>query len=245
MTNAPASVRRVIGWSIGQAGFEQFWQRFDRLDRPTRKQAGKAMLKLLPDAAQRLSRRLGSGPVEQRLKAMQIAHELQLTASLHAGLIALVNHPHPKIRSKAVAVLSPMASQSMDVLMEKALHDVDSRVRANAIEVLETRTAPSFVPLLMQRAQLSHNRERANAIKALHHMKVGNVAPQLVRMLQDDHAEHRISGLWALRQIGLWKLLQEVGKLARADQNIRVRRYALGVLKSVAEMVQEAKAKAG
>jgi hypothetical protein len=51
--------------------------------------------------------------------------------------------------------------------------------------------------------------------------------------------------MWALRQIGFWKLLQEVGRVAKEDQNIRVRRYAVGVLKGVAEMVQSAKEQAG
>ena len=36
MTTAPESVRRVISRSIGQVGFEQFWQRFDQMDRATR-----------------------------------------------------------------------------------------------------------------------------------------------------------------------------------------------------------------
>ena len=44
--------------------------------------------------------------------------------------------------------------------------------------------------------------------------------------------------LWALRQIGWWQLLAEVGRLAKSDDNLRVRRYALGVLKNVAELAQ-------
>src|SRR5207249_11378213 len=60
MTTAPESVRKVISRSIGQVGFEHFWQRFDRMDHNTRRQAGRAMLKLLPDALARLSRRLSS-----------------------------------------------------------------------------------------------------------------------------------------------------------------------------------------
>src|SRR5262249_50426625 len=62
MTSAPESVRKVISRSIGQVGFEHFWQRFDRMDRNTRRQAGRAMLKILPDALQRLARRLNGGP---------------------------------------------------------------------------------------------------------------------------------------------------------------------------------------
>src|SRR5262249_19643263 len=50
MTNAPESVRKVVSRAIGQEGFENFWDRFDRMDKTTRRQAGRAMLKLLPDA---------------------------------------------------------------------------------------------------------------------------------------------------------------------------------------------------
>jgi HEAT repeat protein len=239
MTNAPQSVRRVISRSIGQAGFENFWSRFDRLDRATRKQAGKAMMKLLPDASQRLARRLAAGPVEQRLKAMQMAQELGLAESLQESLAILASHPHPKVRSKAVTVLGDMKSASIEVLLDKALNDTDSRVRANAVEIMETYPAAQFIPLLMERAKNSHHRERANAIKALHRMKCGNVGPQLIEMLHDPRAEHRISAMWALKQIGWWKLLQEVGNLAKEDTNLRVRRYAVGVLKGVADMVQE------
>ncbi|MGA2232137.1 MAG: hypothetical protein ABSH22_14670, partial [Tepidisphaeraceae bacterium] len=60
----------------------------------------------------------------------------------------------------------------------------------------------------------------------------------LAEMLRDQRADHRISALWALRQIGLWRLLGEVGRLAREDQNVRVRRYALVILKSVTDAAQ-------
>jgi HEAT repeat protein len=125
------------------------------------------------------------------------------------------------------------------------MNDTDARVRANAVEVLEARGDPQFVPLLAQRAMAATGRERANAIKALHRMKVGPAGGQLLNMLKDDRAEHRISALWALRQIGWWQLLNEVGNLAKTDDNVRVRRYAVGVLKTVAELVREQKKAAG
>ena len=46
-------------------------------------------------------------------------------------------------------------------------------------------------------------------------------------MLRDQRSEHRISALWALRQIGWWQLINEVGRLAKEDANLRVRRYAM------------------
>jgi hypothetical protein len=241
MTQAPETVRRVISRSLGHVGFEQYWQRFDQLDRATRKQAGKAMLKLVPDAPQRLMRRLSGGTVDQRLKALQVTQSLGLAETLGEAVAALSIHPNPKVRSKAVNVLAETPGPAIDAIMERVLNDADPRVRANAVEVLEQKKNPQFLPMLAQRAQASPNRERANAIKALNAMKVGNLSPQLISMLQDTRPEHRISAMWALKQMGFWNLLQAVGDIAKGDQNPRARRYAISVLKNVATMAETKK----
>lgn len=239
MTATAESVRRVVSRSIGQTGFENFWQRFDRLDKSTRQSAGRAMLKLLPDATARLSKRLMTGAVDQRLKAIQIALELELCNELRGVLVRICTDPNPRLRSKAVQALGTLPSLPGDVLLERVLGDQDARVRANAIEVLEQSRRTDYIPLLTARARNrgSHNRERANAIKALHRMHVGIASQQLHHMLQDERPEHRISAMWALNQIGIWKLLHEVGRLAKQDGDLKVRRYALTILRSVAEMV--------
>ena len=239
MTAATPSVRRVIARAIGQAGFEHYWQRFDRLQKPVRRQAGRAMLKILPDALQRLQRRLTEGAVEQRVKAMQMAQELGVADALRDALVQLCNDPNPKLRSKAVSVLGGVASVPPDVLVDRLMNDADPRVRANSIEALEAKGDGQFVPVLAQRARAAATgRERANAVKALHSMKVSTAGTQLLLMLRDERSEHRISALWALRQIGWWQLLGEVGRLAKADANLKVRRYALAVLRGVAEMAK-------
>jgi HEAT repeat protein len=243
MTNAPESVRKVISRAIGQSGFDQFWTRFDRMDRATRKQAGRAMLKLLPDAMQRLTKRLQTGPIDQAIKAMQIVQELGLSEALRNVLIPMCQHPHAKVRSKAVNLLGQVPALASDALLERVLTDSDARVRANAIEVLESKKEVQFLPMLAQRARSAHSRERANAIKAMHRMRVGTASNQLLGMLRDQRPEHRISAMWALRQTGIWQLINEVGRIAKQDENLRVRRYALGVIKSVAEAVQAAKQK--
>ena len=242
MTSAPLSVRRVISRCVGQVGFETFWGRFDRMERATRKAAGKAMLKILPDGIQRLSRRLSTGPVQQQIKAIQIAQELQVIDGVASVLQQLCNDPNPKLRSKAVAALGEVGAVPTQVLMDKVLNDTDPRVRANAIEVIESKQRTEYLPILMQRARNAQNRERANAIKAIHRMKVGTISNQLSAMLIDDRPEHRISALWTLKQIGWWKLINEVGRLAKGDPNIKVRRYALTLLKDVSEMLKQKKA---
>jgi len=111
-------------------------------------------------------------------------------------------------------------------------------VRANAIEVMENRPQAQLLPVLTQRALSTNSRERANAIKALHAMKVSASASQLIGMLRDGRPEHRISALWTLRQIGWWQLLNEVGRVAKDDSNLKVRQYALGVLKNVSDLAR-------
>jgi len=244
MNGAPQSVRQVIGRSVGQVGFEYFWQRFDRLDIAARKSAGRATLNLLTDGLQRLDRRLRIGPVEQRLKAIQIVQDVGVGEELADTLLVMCQDPNPKLRSKAVAVLAAVKAVPSDALLERVLNDADGRVRANAIEVLEAKQRVDFVPVLTERARSGHSRERANAIKAMHSMRVSTASTQLVNMLQDERPEHRISALWALQQIGFWQMLSEVGNLAKADPNTRVRRYALAVLRHVARLIRQSPGRA-
>jgi HEAT repeat protein len=203
------------------------------------------MLKVLPDAVQRLGRRLAAGPADERVKALQITSELGLAESLKSSIIPLCSNPNAKVRSKAVSALGDLSSTEPDLVLDKVLHDSDPRVRSNAIEVLDGKRRAEYVPLLTERARSSHSRERANAIKALSKLKVSTAASALTGMLRDGRSEHRISALWALRQIGWWQLLTEVGRLAKSDDNLRVRRYALSVLKNVAELAQAQREKAG
>jgi HEAT repeat protein len=205
---------------------------------------GLAMFKALPDALQRLERRFRSGPVQDRIKAIQIAQDLGIGEQLVPNLLQLCQDPDAKVRSKAVALLAEIKSLPPDILLDNILNDADPRVRANAIEVLEAQHRVEFVPMLSERAHSRHSRERANAIKALHSMKVVTASGQLSNMLQDERADHRISALWALRQIGFWRLIREVADLAKADPQPRVRRYALAVLRSVAHILDNPPKKA-
>src|SRR5215212_3089234 len=238
-TTASESVRRVISRAVGEVGFANFWERWDRLDGETRKAAGRAMLKVLSDGIKRLERKIRSGPVDSRIKAISIAQELQVGDALEQVLMQACADPNPKLRSKSVLVLAEMTGTPPETLLEKVLHDVDPRVRANAIEVIEAKHRVEYVPLLATRARSPHSRERANAIKALASMRMAAAAPQLIQMMQDERPEHRISGLWALREMGVWNMVNEVGKLAKDDPNLRVRRYAMTVLRSVADMIQK------
>jgi HEAT repeat protein len=245
LPTAPISVRRVISRSLGNAGFEQFWERFDDLDPETRKNAGRAMMKILPGSTARLTRRLTTGPAEHRLKAIQMVQDLDLIADMRPILVSLTTHANPKVRARAVSALGASSDASDDAMLKRVLNDSDPRVRANAIEVLEKGNKTQFIPLLAEKAKMGHHRERANSIKALQGMKITQAEQALVDMLRDPRPDHRISGIWAMKQMGLWKMLGEVGRLAKDDESMRVRRYALAVLKAMSEAAQRQREKAG
>ncbi|HEX8342041.1 MAG TPA: HEAT repeat domain-containing protein [Tepidisphaeraceae bacterium] len=239
MTRATGSVRRVIGRSIGQVGFEHFWDRFERMEKSARRHAGRAMLKLLPDATLRLGRMLTGGTTDARVRALTMVQDLEMAGEFRQQLAQLTNHVSPRVRSKAVSLLVDVPGEATNVILEKVLADPDGRVRANAIEVLESKRGAEFVPMLTERARSPHGRERANAIKALHRLKIGSAAEQLAAMLHDARDEHRISALWTLRHVGMWHLLHDVGRLAQTDNSLKVRRYAAALLKTVVESMQK------
>lgn len=239
MSHPAPSVRRVIARSVGQVGFDHFWERYDHLDKATRRSAGRAMLKLLPDGLARLERRIRHGTLEQRLKAVNMAQELGMPAGLLPALHAMCRDANPRLRSRAVTLVGEAdTTVPAQTVLDQALNDADARVRANAIEVLEAKHSTEYIPMLTQRARHAPSRERANAIKALHTMRVETASNQLLAMIQDERPEHRISAMWALKQIGWWKMLSEVGRLAKEDQNLRVRRYALAILRTVSDVIK-------
>jgi HEAT repeat protein len=243
LPSALPTVRRVINRHLGRVSFEQFWERFTNLEISTRRQAGRAMIKILPEFTSRLAKRLHGGSIEQRLRAMQIAEDLNLVPELRQEIIPLTQHSNPKVRSKAATILSGETSPQNQRVLIQMLGDTDPRVRANVIDALGTTNSPSLVALIAERAKTGHHRERANSIKALHRMRMESAAECLVNMLTDQRPEHRVSALWALKQIGLWKLLGEVGRLAKEDDNLRVRRYAMDVLKNLNDMSKTGKEK--
>jgi HEAT repeat protein len=153
----------------------------------------------------------------------------------------LASDANPKLRSRAVTLLGQSSAGLPQPLINRVLSDPDARVRANAIEVIDPEPGSQYLPILSQLARSRHNRERANAIKALHGMRVDTASQQLIAMLRDVRPEHRISAMWALKEVGLWQMLREVARLAKADGDSRVRRYAVGVIRTIAADIETKK----
>ncbi|MEM8874547.1 MAG: HEAT repeat domain-containing protein [Planctomycetota bacterium] len=246
LPGAPGTLRTAISRIVGRESFAGFWERFDALAPADRKTAGQALVKVMPDALDRLDRVLRTGSVAARLKALQVADELNVTHELKPTLDFLCRDPRSKIRSKAVLLLGRIADGGGPVM--RALGDDDPRVRANAVDALRLRLierrngGPRVADLLRRRADVAENRERANAAAALHVLNEVDAGALLQRMLQDDRPTHRISALWAVRQTTSSATLPTVADLARTDAEPKVRKAALATLRLAAARMRTRKA---
>ena len=247
ISSLPADARRVAARAVGQTGFEQLWANYPRMDKVKRKAAGRALVKLLPDAPLRLGRKLAATATQDdKLRALSMAHDLKMADGVRGPVMALCTDPSPRVRSKAVLMLAEMPNVAPDPLIERLLTDADPRVRANAIEVLESRHGTSaFVPVLIQRARAGNNRERANAIRVMHKLSMDAFGGALQAMLIDPRPDHRVSALWAVRETQWWQLAPLVARMAQTDADVRVRKQAVGVLQAAAELIRERQRAAG
>ena len=236
---APESVRGVINRTQGVRSFDGLWNRHDRLSPETRRAAGRALLKLLPAAGERLRHHLLGGDAAARIRGLAMLGDLDATLDHRESVYACCVHADAKVRSKATLMLGEIVARVHDeraeARLEAALEDGDARVRANAVEVLQVSGRRDVGPLLRARGRLGRNRERANAIRASHVMGLGEVESPLFEMLRDGRDPHRLSAVWAVEQTGQWRLLDEVVRLARSDTNLRVRRSALAAVRRMAE----------
>ena len=75
---------------------------------------------------------------------------------IRTALIQLCRDAHPRVRSKATALLAPATDAPNEALVDKLVHDPDARVRANAIEVLESHSGEKVIKLLAERAMAAN-----------------------------------------------------------------------------------------
>ena len=247
-SRAPKSVRASAAATLGRS-FDAFWRKCDSLTPAARVAAGQALAKLLPDLPQRLARLAGSGATASRSKALQLASDLSLAPAIADAVVAGCRDSDPRLRSKAAHVLAdvlrddsakPNAWSTLDAVLE----DPDARVRANAVETLSLlggrRSGDEVKRLLEVRAKLGRNRERANALVALSTLRLADVEPPLFDMLRDRRDAHRLSAVWAVGETKRWRLLDEVVRIARTDENANLRQSAQAAVRKIATRMRPA-----
>lgn len=235
---ATKSIIQIIGRSTADGSFRSFWKKFDRMDPAVRRTVGRTVLRLLPDAGKRLTAILHTGTPTDRMRVLQLSRDAGMIEILRGSILQLCVDPDAHVRSKAVTLAGELRPLPEKILIDCIQSDENPRVRANAIEALEEVREARLVPLIAGRLRADNNRERANAIKAVHAMVPEMAVGELREMLEDLRPMHRVSALWALRETQRWERLGDVGRMAKSDMDVNVRRYALGVLKGAAEQIR-------
>ena len=236
LARAQGPLRATLARLVGARGFDGLWGNYDKLDPATRRRAGRALLRLLPDGADHLRRKLDAAGANlpQRMKALRVCEELAATAALGPAVERLAGDVEPRVRSRAVALLGKGGVGGRAVM--RALGDGDGRVRANAVDALRLRIVaggpprPGLAALLDGRASAEGSRERANAAAALCRLDAAAGARRVRQMLADARPGHRLSGVWAARQAGR-PLLNDLAKLAEKEPDPAVRHAAARALR--------------
>ena len=132
LPTAGPTVRHLIARAAGRGAFESFWEKADSLPEAARRSAGRALVKLLPDAAAALWRHDDPRVRARAVQTLGAADELG----------AMLTDARPAHRLAAMAALRRMACwRLLGRVTEIAKEDPDAPVRRYAAELLRAVAA--------------------------------------------------------------------------------------------------------
>ena len=132
LPTAGPTVRHLIARAAGRGAFESFWEKADGLPEAARRSAGRALVKLLPDAAAALWRHDDPRVRARAVQTLGTADELG----------AMLTDARPAHRLAAMAALRRMACwRLLGRVTEIAKEDPDAPVRRYAAELLRAVAA--------------------------------------------------------------------------------------------------------
>ena len=215
--------------------FEHLWLRFEQMDEPERRAAVDMIPQHRAAFTPRVTAGLRSADPAERLKALQVARHLDLTAAVDTEIYRLANDADARVRSAAVAALGGLGGPVAGRIIRRGLEDPDPRVQSNAIEAAHRLDLPATPDALTPKLEADHHRVRATAVAALLQMNVQPAGEALLDMLEDPSALRRIAALWVVQRLNLASLLDRLYTLAENDPDTRVRHRAARVLRSLAD----------
>jgi len=132
-------VRRAARKSLREFSFTRFLQVWDLLPPDVRKNTGMLVKRVDPRATLLLRAELLSSFRLRRLRALEVAQELELVPRLESSIISLLQDEDPAVRAEAAEALAQSDSvESYQALLEAA-DDVNTTVRNVVSRILEER----------------------------------------------------------------------------------------------------------
>jgi hypothetical protein len=157
-------------------------------------------------------------------RAMEIAAATSNPRHLRDLLYGFLNHPNPRLRSKA-ALLVAKACRDPLWVGQRIMLEPDARLRANLVEALWGLDDEDARAVLWEAAGDSNNRVVANALVGLHRLNEAEVPGLLRLMATHPQPLFRSSAAWAMSKTGDQAFLSHLEALG-GDIEPSVRRMA-------------------
>jgi hypothetical protein len=166
-------------------------------------------------------------------RALEIFAAISDGARLERKLAVLLEHPNPRIRSKAGLLLS-RKKRDPEWAGQHTAMEADPRLRANIIEGLWGVDTEEARALLWDAVSDANSRVVANAVLGLHRLGERSVMTLLRRLGSHPSSDFRAAGAWAVGEAGDPMFLDILGPLVR-DPSGQVRRNALRAMARIQE----------
>ena len=164
------------------------------------------------------------GPEADTARTLDLLSEISKGTRLVPVLIQLLQHPNPRIRSKAALLIGRRNQNSRWVEQRKV--EKDPRVRANAIEGLWGVADEGARSVLWEAAGDSNNRVAGNAVLGLY--RIGDLRSIELALQMAERAEplFRATAAWIMGESADPRYLAALGRLlSDSDGRVRTRAF--------------------
>lgn len=227
-----ARANRPQEWSdlLDRAGIDEdfgaLWAQFDRIPPAIGRDAGHHAVKFIPDFQTQTQIKLIAQHPADRLRALKLLCDLNVTDRFCKEVFASANDPVPEVRAAAMRALGVLGDATSRRILERAMEDASGTVQAAAIAALARMTSGRRVDLFMPKTTSSDAIVRATAVHVLLKMRNPKAAQALLSMLKDDRPDHRCSALAVVEQLRLTAVAPRVADIAQNDPEPRIARIA-------------------
>ena len=136
-------VREAAQENLGEFSFERYLGAYGMLDDEVRRTTGEMVKNIDPYTVPLLREELASPVRARRLRAIEMAVNLNLLDQVHEELAALLEDEDLIVRLEAIAAMARSGARESEKLLREALNDPNERVREAAKRGLEEQSLVS------------------------------------------------------------------------------------------------------
>jgi HEAT repeat protein len=134
------NVREAAQENLGEFSFERYVEAYGMLDEEVRRSTGEMVKNVDPFTVPLLREEMTSPARAKRLRAIEMAVNLDLIDQVHEEMVALLEDEDLIVRLETIAALARTTSRESETLLRKSLNDPNERIREAAGRSLEERS---------------------------------------------------------------------------------------------------------